>query len=250
MRQILLITDGCSNTGISPVIAASQAAAEQIAVNVIGVVERNENGDFGTQEVHEIAEAGGGMSRIVHVGMLAQTVQMMTRKTVMSTVQQTVNRQLRDIFGKETSLDKLPPDQREQVVRVMDNVEDTIPLQIALLVDTSASMKPKLAAVEHAVHDLMLSLQARGGKSELAVFHFPSMSPGGKESAHLLRDWTTDLAKMNQLFYKIDLKGTTPTGPALLEVVRFMGRQRSHTDGHAPRQELPPKDGIMSDYVV
>ena len=83
MKQILLITDGCSNVGVSPVIAAAQAQTEGVTVNVIGVIDHGELGVLGSEEIQEIAAAGGGMSRIVNSGQLSQTVQMMTRKTVL-----------------------------------------------------------------------------------------------------------------------------------------------------------------------
>lgn len=60
MKQILLITDGCSNVGISPVIAAAQAKAEGIVVNVIGLLNEHEIDEMGADEIQEIARAGGG----------------------------------------------------------------------------------------------------------------------------------------------------------------------------------------------
>jgi Ca-activated chloride channel homolog len=256
LRQIILITDGCSNVGMNPAAAASQALAENIIVNVIGVVDRGELGLLGTKEIEEIAEAGGGMSRIVHPSQLSQTVQMMTRKTVMSTIHQTVNHELREILGDSTSVEQLPPEKREKVVKVIDDLGETMPMKVALLVDTSASMKPKLTAVEHAIQDLMLSLQAREGRSQLAVFHFPGTTVATMESARMLRNWTTDLAKVSNLFYKINVKGTTPTGPALLEVVRFMTKASEEAPNSlsiasgSSQAEAPSKDGILSDYVV
>ena len=68
MKQILLITDGCSNVGVSPVIAAAQAQTEGVTVNVIGVIDHGELGVLGSEEIQEIAAAGGGMSRIVNSG--------------------------------------------------------------------------------------------------------------------------------------------------------------------------------------
>ena len=39
VKQILLITDGCSNIGCNPVYAAETARRNGIAVNVIGIVD-------------------------------------------------------------------------------------------------------------------------------------------------------------------------------------------------------------------
>ncbi|MGO4369896.1 hypothetical protein AB4Z21_03675, partial [Paenibacillus sp. MCAF20] len=50
MKQILLITDGCSNVGLSPVVAAAHAHSEGISVNVVGVLDQ---GDYGKQSRDE-----------------------------------------------------------------------------------------------------------------------------------------------------------------------------------------------------
>lgn len=234
MKQIILITDGCSNVGMDPVVAAAHALADQIVVNVIGVVDQGEIGRRGAEEIRQIAEAGGGMSRIVSSQQLAQTVQMMTRQTVTRTLQQTVQQELKQLVGHE-HMEDLPLEQRSKVVQVIDDLSESTLLQVALLVDASASMKPKLKAVEEAIQDLMLSVQAREGVSELAVFHFPDSVSGGDAQMHT--DWTTDLAKVQKLFYKLNMKGTTPTGPALLQVVRFFAGNSGQSNVDIEEQE-------------
>ncbi|MCC2684427.1 MAG: hypothetical protein K0R75_1326 [Paenibacillaceae bacterium] len=239
MQQIILITDGCSNVGLSPVVAAAQAQAEEIVVNVIGVIDDSPMGGSGHAEISQIAEAGGGMSRFVSSRQLAQTMQMMTRKTVVNTIQQIVGKELRTILGHD-KIEELPPTERAQVVKVIDELGETSSLRVALLIDCSASMKDKLPAVREAIRDLLLSLQARNGKSEICVFHFPGGTYG--EEAQLDADWTTELAKVENLFYKLIMKGTTPTGPAILTCIRHMvgqNRRRSLDEG-----------GLLSDYVV
>ncbi len=49
----------------SAVVAAAHAQAEGIVVNVVGVIDQGELGERGAEEIREIADAGGGMSRIV-----------------------------------------------------------------------------------------------------------------------------------------------------------------------------------------
>jgi Ca-activated chloride channel family protein len=258
MKQILLITDGCSNVGISPIIAAAQAKAEGIVVNVIGLLDAHDTDEQAAEEINEISRAGGGMSRIVTSSHLSQTVQMMTRKTVAQTIQQAVGKELLHILG-DSKLQSLPPDKRSQVVQVIDDLSETAAIKVALLIDTSASMKPKLPAVKEAIYDLQLSLQARTGNSETAVFHFPG-SGINQQEAELDMNWTHDLANLNRLFYKLNMRGTTPTGPALLKVIRFIiGAPAADIyDSENPRQEVsfvtgnapPGKDGILSDYIV
>lgn len=245
MKQILLITDGCSNVGASPVMAAAHALQEGITVNVAGVIDYGTIGELGSLEIAEIAKAGGGVSRIVGTRQLAQTMQMMTRKTVVQTIQQAVNKELKTILG-DGSLEELPPQQRSQVVQVVDELTETTPLQVALLIDASASMKPKLAAVEDAIRDLMLSLQAREGLSELAVFHFPGRNSG--EDAVMDSNWIQDLAGVRNLFQRIQMKGATPTGPAILKVIDFF--RYGTLDGKTWRGNDGEGEGMLGDYVV
>jgi Ca-activated chloride channel family protein len=241
MKQILLITDGCSNVGVSPVIAAAQAYAEGITVNVVGVVDQGDLGEFGSAEIEEIARAGGGLSRLAQTRQLSQTVQMLTRKTVVQTIQQAVQRELRQVLGT-SSIESLPPEKRGEVVRVIDELGETSKLRVALLIDASASMKPKLQAVEEAIRDLALSLQARQGSSEIAVFHFPGSAYG--EDCKLDLDWTANVNGAASLFPRLQMRGTTPTGPALMHVIDF------YRKADYGNRKNDGTDGMMSDYVV
>lgn len=252
MKQIVLITDGCSNEGISPVVAAAHAKQSGMVVNVIGIVDGGDLSERGAAEIAEIAKAGGGMSRIVTSGVLAETVQMMTRKTVVQTIRQTVQQELRQLMGPMAALEKLSPDRRGPVVRMIDELSETSALKVCLLIDTSASMSPKLRAVEDACRDLLASLRARQGKSEMAIMRFP-----GDAEADLLAGWTSDLAKTDNLFYKLNMKGTTPTGPALMKAVRYItdgGMTAADALAAERREPVPARpssgDGIFSDYIV
>lgn len=80
IKQILLITDGCSNQGNDPIAMAALANEQGITVNVIGVMEKDIIDDRGLKEIEEIALSGGGVSQVVYAQALAQTVQMVTKK--------------------------------------------------------------------------------------------------------------------------------------------------------------------------
>ncbi|WP_159888029.1 vWA domain-containing protein [Paenibacillus puerhi] len=256
MKQIILITDGCSNVGMSPVIAAAHAYAEGIVVHVVGITDDGELGVLGASEIEEIAGAGGGISRIVKPAQLSQTVQMMTRKTVAQTVRQAVGQELRSILGHD-KVEALPPHERSEVVRVIDDWAEKADLKVALLIDASASMKPKLQAVKESIRDLQLSLQARTGESLLSVFHFPG-NLSGEQEVEMDLDWTANLANLNRLFYKLNMRGTTPTGPALMKVVQFVAGNADERYGvdklpAIPAQVVPGRtreEGIWSDYIV
>lgn len=241
MKQILLITDGCSNVGLSPVVAAAHAQSDGISVNVVGVLDHGDVGELGAAEIDEIARAGGGLSRMVNMRQLSQTVQMMTRKTVVQTIQLAVQKELKQVLGNG-SIEALPPEKRADVVRVIDELGETSSLQVALLIDASASMKPKLAAVEEAIRDLMLSLQARQGKSEISVFHFPGSRHG--DDCVMDLGWTSHLNGVHGIFPRLHMGGTTPTGPAIMHVIDF------YRQGDYGRQSRDGTDGMMSDYVV
>ncbi|KRE45269.1 vWA domain-containing protein [Paenibacillus sp. Soil522] len=241
MKQILLITDGCSNVGLSPVVAAAHAQSDGISVNVVGVLDHGDVGELGAAEIDEIARAGGGLSRMVNMRQLSQTVQMMTRKTVVQTIQLAVQKELKQVLGNG-SIEALPPEKRADVVRVIDELGETSSLQVALLIDASASMKPKLAAVEEAIRDLMLSLQARQGKSEISVFHFPGSRHG--DDCVMDLGWTSHLNGVYGIFPRLQMGGTTPTGPAIMHVIDF------YRQGDYGRQSRDGTDGMMSDYVV
>ncbi|RUT42639.1 VWA domain-containing protein [Paenibacillus anaericanus] len=248
MKQIMLITDGCSNVGESPVMAAALAREDGITVNVVGIVDYGTIGELGSIEIAEIAKAGGGMSQLSGTEKLAQTMQMLTRKTVVQTIQQAVNREIRHILGDQ-SVEDLPPDKRSQVVEVIDEMAETSPLQVALLIDVSASMKPKLAAVEDAIRDMMLSLGARKGESKLAVFHFPGHRSG--EDAVLDVDWTVDLGSARSIFQRLAMRGATPTGPAILKVMEFFRYGTLNRNGHGLwPEESYEREGVLGDSVI
>lgn len=257
IKQIILITDGCSNIGVSPVVAAAHAYAEGIIVNVIGILDRGDLGQKGALEVGEIARAGGGLSKLVHAHQLSQTIQMVTRQTVVGTIRQTVQEELKKIMlskqmvvPSSDPINELSPQQRAQVIEVMDEMVDTVSLRMSLLVDTSASMKPKWSAVIDAIHDLGLSVQARQGVNDIHIYRFPGSSPLNRASEQLHLP-TNQLAKAGQLFHKIEMKGTTPTGPAILEVVQYM--REAYNDIISEKQQdqqSHSRDGLLRDYIV
>lgn len=217
LRQILLITDGCSNSGEDPVAIAALAKEQGMTVNVIGVVENDEIGERGIQEIEAIALSGGGISRIVYAEQLVKTVQLVTRQAMTQTIFGIVNRELTSILGQEKELDDLPPEQRGEVMEVMDELGETLRLEVCLVVDTSASMKRKLPTVKESLLDLSLSLQARAGDNLFSLLTFP----GKRKETNKLLHWTPELDKLTSLFKKLSPGGITPTGAALREAIHM-----------------------------
>ncbi|MFB6469341.1 VWA domain-containing protein [Cytobacillus sp. Hz8] len=223
LKQILLITDGCSNQGEDPVAMAALAKEQGITVNVIGVMDHDVIDDNGMNEIEEIALSGGGVSQVVFATQLSQTVQMVTRKAMTQTLQGVVNRELQQILGGSKTVEDLPPEKRGEVMEVVDELGEKVELEVLILVDTSGSMKPKLSTVKEALLDLSLSLNARSGDNRFSVFVFP----GKKNDVEKLLEWTPKLESLRSIFPKLTTGGTTPTGPAIREALTYFKKKRS-----------------------
>jgi Ca-activated chloride channel family protein len=235
VKQILLITDGCSNSGIDPVYAAQAAREQGITVNVIGILDGGSLGSKGEREVQNIAAAGGGMCRIVETNQLKQTMQMMTRHTTQLTLQHVVNKELREIVGKEQ--EELPPDTRVKVARFVDDLADEIMLQLVVVIDGSASMQSKMASVQNAIRELEISLDVRSGTHEVAVVLYPG--DHGDEATILNR--FGEKTHLSRLANSLSAQGCTPTGPALVIAARLFvesGRKPTEGEGHLEKYVL------------
>ncbi len=223
MKQILLITDGCSNQGEDPIAMAALAREQGVTINVIGVVEQDTIDEQGMQEIEGMASAGGGVSQIVYSTQLSQTVQMVTKQAMTQTLQGVVNKELQQILGAKTSMEDLPPEKRGEVMEVVDELGETVDLEVLVLVDTSASMKHKLPTVKEALLDLSISLNARMGDNQFSVFVFP----GKKVEVERVLDWTPRLESLSSIFPKLTTGGITPTGPAIREALTYFKKKRS-----------------------
>jgi Ca-activated chloride channel family protein len=246
IRQILLITDGCSNQGGDPVQIARMGKNYGVTVNVIGILNSGSSRWQGEREVYGIAEASGGMCRIVEIQELAGTMQMMTQQSMQMTIQRVVDRELLAILGGETNT--LPPQKRIEVARLIQKVSDEVFLRLVLLLDVSASMDSKLPKVREAIHDLALSLDARAGEHEVAILTYP-----GTRGQLVTRvcDFCS-FPDLNGLMNRLSAYGVTPTGPALQEafhlfaetaggIVRSSEESLMREDG---------KHGFFSSYIV
>lgn len=223
IKQILLITDGCSNQGGDPIAMAALAQEQGITVNVIGVMEHDTIDEQGMREIEGIALSGGGVSQVVYAQILSQTVQMVTRKAMTQTLQGVVNKELQQILGGSQTMEDLPPDKRGEIMEVVDELGETIQLEVLILVDTSASMKHKLPTVKEALIDLSLSLNSRSGNNQFAVYVFP----GKKKNVERILDWTPRLESLANIFSKLSTGGMTPTGPAISEAISYFKKKRS-----------------------
>ena len=240
LRQILLITDGCSNQGESPIEAAALLFEYGIVVNVIGIIPEQDCNHHELREIEEIASAGGGISEIVYAKQLSHTVQMVTRKAMTQTIQGFVNKELQQILGEGKYTEDLPPEQRGQVLEVVEEISESADLEVFILIDTSASMQDKLEPIKEALLDLQLSLHARMGYQEFALGVFP----GKGKAVELLIDWTTKLNALTKVFTQLRLSGVTPTGPALRETREYFQQKRSFRDRVKDEEQHREKYGL------
>ncbi len=237
LKQILLITDGCSNKGEDPSSVAALAYEQGITVNVIGIMDDHKSEEHsGLQEVEAIALSGGGISQIVYKTTLAETVQMVTMQAMTQTLQGFVNKELKHILGPGREMEDLPPEKRGEVMEIIEDMGETCDLDVLVLVDTSASMHDKLLTVKESLIDLSLSLNARIGENRFSIYNFPSKN----KDIEQVFDWSPELTSVSSVFPKLTSGGITPTGPALREAIYQFGKKslrRSFRDEAEQRSE-------------
>ena len=84
--------------------------------------------------------------------------------------------------GRSQTMEDLPPEKRGEVMEVVDELGETVELEVLILVDTSASMKHKLADRKRGLLDLSLSFNARTGDNHFPSLYFPGKRMMSKNS--------------------------------------------------------------------
>lgn len=231
LRQILLLTDGCSNSGENPVKCAEMAFNNGITVNVIGILDEEETDTEmheGFEEIQQIAKAGGGINQIVYKENLSQTVQAVTQQAMTQTLQGFVNKELLQIFGQKQTIEDIEPTKRGEVMELVEDLGELCKLEVLILVDTSASMRDKLLTVKEALIDLSINLHARTGENHFAIYQFPHR----RDAIGLISDWSRKLDPISVIFPKFLSGGVTPTGPAIREAVYQFHTLKDREDPH------------------
>ncbi|RDW15317.1 hypothetical protein CWR48_20055 [Oceanobacillus arenosus] len=222
LKQILLLTDGCSNRGEDPSVTAALAYQQGITVNVIGILDDDQTEDsVELKEIEEIALSGGGVSQIVYSESLSQTVQMVTKQAMTQTLQGFVNKELKQILGSNHTLEDLDPEKRGEIMEVVEDLGEMSDLEVLVLVDTSASMHNKLQTVKESLIDLSISLNSRIGRNRFAIYSFP----GKRKDIQKVFDWSPQLDAISTVFPKLTSGGITPTGPAIREAMYQFGKK-------------------------
>lgn len=217
IKQIIVVTAGSSNLGISPIEAARKAYAEGITVSAVGIVDLSSGDEKAVKEVEEIAKAGGGLWEYSSTEYLDTAIQNLTRKAARRTIEQIVDRQLKVIIGE--NIEDLEPKSRIKIVDFIQKYEENINLKCILLLDTSESMRGKLAVLKRSAIKLLENLGGRKGNSSIAVLTYPGENI---DMCSIICDFTSDISILVQKLEIICSGRDTPAGPAILKACEFM----------------------------
>lgn len=220
LRQIILATDGESNVGVNPVDVAKEAYKKGITVSTIGIIEGKEK-ESPMVEAHNIAEAGGGICELTDIKDFSRTMEMVTQRSVYKTIEQAVNKELKNILG--TKLNDTPPDTRNEIINIIDKYGEESILKCCVLIDCSGSMSKKINIAKNSVLNLLKVLKSRKGKAEIAVMGY---SGDLEDSPNMLCDFTENIVELEKGLQKITIGGTTPTGPALNWAIKMIIKEK------------------------
>ncbi|RKD20929.1 Ca-activated chloride channel family protein [Caminicella sporogenes DSM 14501] len=239
MKEIIIVTDGKSNIGGDPLLAAMEAQKHNIVVSAIGIIGKNESDENPIEEIQGIAKKGKGEWELTYLDDLSVTLQMMTQKTVNKTIGYVVNRELKEIIG--SSLDEIKPKYRNKFIEYIENLSDEIPLKCCILIDCSGSMKQKLERAKESILDLMNSLRVRKGKSEIAVIAYPGVNG---EMTNIINGFTDDVDLLKDKLKSIFASGTTPTAPAIYKAIELFTNRSNIVD------EIIEEKPFLSEGIV
>ncbi|MBE6082241.1 VWA domain-containing protein [Acidilutibacter cellobiosedens] len=220
INQMILVTDGESNTGISPVEAAKISCEKGIKVSTIGIVD-NMRKEKSLVELEMTAQAGGGIGEITDIESLYQTLSKVTVNSVYKTIEEAVNKELKNIINKDMT--EIQPKERKRIVQLIDKLEEEASLKCMILLDTSGSMNNKIEIAKKSILELLNFLNERKGETYIGVCAF---SKRGESFFQVLCDFTHDIDILEGSLKQIKTGGTTPTGPAIIEGINFFHKEK------------------------
>ena len=245
IKQIIIITDGKSNIGKSPVDAALDAYKRGITVSAIGIVDNDGSGDErDVEELEGIAKAGGGLCEYTHIQNLGMTMQIMTQKTAQKTLEQIVSRQLKSIVG--TDINEIEPKSRYKIVDFIEKYGDKVNLKCVIALDTSGSMKYKLESAKQSLLDLLQSMKCRQGQSSIAVVTYPGQQ---NDVTSIVCKFTDNGDTLESRIRGIKAGGGTPTGPAIETAVNLILDETIENEILEKVEIIKPEEEIKKYYV-
>ena len=221
LKQIILISDGQSNTGPNPANIAELALEKSIIVNTIGIVDSKEN-QSSIFELEEIAERGGGVCELTSIDNLSETLSRLTVKSVYNTVEEIVSQELKEVL--DVNMEDIAPGERHKFVKLVDRIGNEIDLRCLILLDISGSMKKKINIARKSIFELLLFLEERTGANYIGVIVFPYKDKHYK----LLCDFTTDIDTLREKVEILETGGTTPTGFAIEGAIEIFEENKEY----------------------
>lgn len=237
LKQIILITDGKSNRGTSPIDAALMAKEHGITISTIGIMDRNSETEREFEEIRGIANAGDGIYDLSYIENLGQTLHMLTQKTMNKTIGQVVNNQLKDLIGDDLS--SIEPSKRLKLIDYIDNFSNQVNLKLCILLDCSGSMNDKLLNAVDSMYELLKSLEVREGDNDIAVIGFP-----GKMGSNtfMLNEFADDTSLIKEKIRDVKVRGITPTGPAIEYAINYIDNKHI--------ADSPKNEGLFVENIV
>lgn len=217
LKQIILVTDGQSNIGGNPIDSAKEAYNKNIIVNTVGILNKGEKNNNAYDEVTNIAKAGGGHCEYTHIEYLYQTMKSLTIKTVNMTIQEAVNKQLKEIMGQ--GLESIEPSSRGKLLNYIEEFSGEIEISCCILMDCSGSMIKKIDEARYSILELMESFKNRKGRVNLAVIAFPGTK---QENYEVIHDFEDELGNLKRNLYETKARGGTPTAPAINKAISII----------------------------
>ena len=218
IKQIVVVTESESNSGISSIEAAGKVYAAGITVSTIGIVNlRSSSDERQIKEVEEIARAGGGLCEFSSIEDLDGTIQKLVRKTARRTIEQIVGRQLKVIIGEE--IEDLEPKSRIKIVDFIEKYGENINLKCILVFDINESMRDRLDILKKSAIKLYENLKGRRGRSSIAVIAYPG---GNNGMCSIICDFTSDISILRQKLDMICSGSAMPAAPAILKASELM----------------------------
>jgi len=216
VKQIIVVTDGKSNMGGNPVTAAAEASKYNIVVNAIGIIGDREDEEH-LNEIVQISKAGGGTWESTLVSNLGCTLLAVTQKTINKTIHTIVGNQLKEIIGG--SVEDIPPEKRSKVIQYMEQLGEEAEIKCCILMDCSGSMSNKMSTARQSIIELINSLQARAGRSKVAVIAFPGERG---EFVKIFQPFTEDIKEIKSRILELKAGGITPTAAAINKAVELI----------------------------
>lgn len=223
LKEIIVVTDGRSNIGGDPVEASRIAHREGIIVNSIGIIEDGGEEDPFV-ELEGIAKAGGGVCDIIPINRLDYSMQMITRNSTQMTLERAVSLQLKKATGYR--INEMDPESRGRIIEYIKRVSDEIDIRCVVLLDCSGSMANKLGTAVSSIEELLISLNARKGFSQLGVVVFPGKT--GREY-QVVSGFTPDFSVLSKNLKGIKAGGGTPTYGGIMGAVELFAEEGLHS---------------------